>query len=1347
MNLSFPLLQNTHNQSRAIILPCKSNFVFHTSLLIAIAFAIISSLAYTNRASASASRAEGTPGAPILISPATGITSTGATSPPLGLPTLRWEKTPGAKQYTIEVSASAGFAEPVIATVTHATSYTPIIALPDGEYYWRVKARETLEWGPYSEIRSFVKDWSDNGNIVPLLLSPEANSERIAFNNKDFSWTPVAGAGSYLLEIATDETFSTPEYTGVTVRNQHTPTERLENNVYYWRVTPIDHQGNFGRPSEIRSFKFFWNVAPKLLGPETGLETPFLPKFEWTAVEGAKEYRMDLATDKEFSSIIGTCVCYNTDFIPTQNLENDNEYYWRVKAVDQQGVSSPWSETRRFRMKWNFHPQLLTPRRNAIEQSTPFFSWEPVPGAEKYQVQVDESTSFKNPLMDIKSFNATTSAFVKNKDRTIHLDRDYFWRVRAIGAHNILEQDENYTTPWSETRSFRFGIETSSNYIYPLHYYPPDEENLASPRDLTIAWPLFVWDTAHAWTSSVLTSTVRPDYYELTVSESPSLTPVNFTIQTSGIGAAPTLANPFTNLQDGHLYYWRSRAIHNGEQIGTDSVWVTRIDRTVPQLASTDKIELIYPADAAEAVESAPVLGWMPVNGAASYRVQISRDAAFTKIVDEAEALFVNYVPWQGRTEQIPYGTFWWRIRAQDASRTPFGDWSEVRHFNVSLDLATGNIHDFAPPAFPNSILTPTLALFPPPINLTVDYSPTLTYLESSNEISTDQYWLGDLHMMLNRVRLKADDYPASFDNYSWIIAFEASETLIDPIISYGIYIDIDHVSGSGAGADPRGKSIVADSLYLPEYVLYIDRSRDGMDPIDPAQIQLYRWNGTSWNPAQTLASEGGDAWYSENDNVVQLVIPYNAIGAGDENFSGSLALTVFSTIRDGSSGISMSIPKQSGIIDSPLFVTDMLMPLFPFNTPLSNPITHYDMPPMRWRMPYFDSVDGYQVQVARDTKFTDIVETWDFQEADSSSWFGWLPNIFQSTEAYEDNESYYWRVRIRHERYVPFDASQFDYGPWSQPQRFKLASRTVLEPTLDNDEQAGVLPNFNWGRMDGAAGYVVQIDDDVNFGKPEVELPVAATSLLSLDAIWDGTWYWRVATRRSDKVRGVWTEPMTFEKRSTSPVPVSPIEDVVLNEQPTFKWNTVLAPLGDSPRVSAPQYQLQVDDDPNFSSPQTYKTQSTAYTPKPTKFGKTESLADGQWYWRVAVIDSAGNVGTYSEIQSFYKEYIPPTTIAPTQGEIFLSVPSFEWSPMLEAAYYEIEIDADPGFSSSFGRPIVSDKTDSTRYTPSKKLPAGELYWRVRMIDIDRHPGPYIEGKISIKESVSKIFLPVIHK
>ncbi|MEZ4639175.1 MAG: hypothetical protein R2856_30125 [Caldilineaceae bacterium] len=47
-------------------------------------------------------------------------------------------------------------------------------------------------------------------------------------------------------------------------------------------------------------------------------------------------------------------------------------------------------------------------------------------------------------------------------------------------------------------------------------------------------------------------------------------------------------------------------------------------------------------------------------------------------------------------------------------------------------------------------------------------------------------------------------------------------------------------------------------------------------------------------------------------------------------------------------------------------YVTDLLMPLYPFDTPLSNPYVFFDPPSLRWRLLH-KSVDGYQVEIARD--------------------------------------------------------------------------------------------------------------------------------------------------------------------------------------------------------------------------------------------------------------------------------------------------------------------------------------------------------------------------------------------
>lgn len=1264
--------------------------------------------------------------APTLIAPAPNAKTTGTNYPPLGVPKLEWEAVSGAEKYGVEISTSAGFAEVVVKAESYGTTHTPQTALADGEYFWRVRAYVGKNWSSYSEGRAFSKDWSDSGNLVVTLVSPPEGAQRVAFTNEDFIWQPIPGAAMYKLDISPDPLFSNLTYTAKTIKAQHTPTKRLPNNLYYWRVTPIDNQAHFGTPSAVSSFFFNWNLTPQLLAPDHDVDLSFVPRFIWSAVEAARKYELQVSTQPDFSTF-NSYQTTNTEYTPEKGLSNDQDYYWRVKAIDYENSSSPWSQVRSFRAKWNFQTQLLAPVQSTIKQSNPFFVWTPIPGAERYQLRVDESISFDVPLMDEKFYNVTSAALTKLASPTVYLDTDYYWQVRGI------DPEGNYT-PWSDIHTFRFGYtDVSPNLIYPLPYSAPDTGNLPVHSDQTIAWPLFLWDSALHFSDTTKTAD-PPAYYELTVAADPAFQFIRFQIETTGPAAAPTLAHPFTELTNGAPYYWRVRAYTGaGEQLGVDQTWVTRIDQAAQQLPLSATATPIYPRDGFETVTSPPLLGWLPVMDTQTstythhYRVQVSSDPAFTTIVDEALPQFVNYAPWQGRRTVLPMGTYWWRVRAENANNAVIGDWSVTRHFNLSTDLRTGNAYDFVPPSYPSSILNDV-----PP------YASTTTYIASSTTNAAPGYELGNLHIMLNRIALR----PTIANNYNWLFAFGTGGGLAAGV-TYGIYIDADHVLGAGGATDPLGNANTVDSLYLPDYVLYVTPATSG-DPITPNGVVLYSWTGTAWDGGKTLTSIGGDAWYAtEGPQAVQLVIPYGAIGANAENFPGSLAVTVFSATAGGASGMVDVIPPQppaQHTISKPAFVSNILVPLYPFDTPLTNPIVYTDMPPLRWRMPYYDSVDGYEVQLARDAKFTDLVETWEYNEKNTSSFYTFLTTTFQSFNAYADNESYYWRVRLRYERYTPM-STQYDYGPWSPGMRFKLDSRLVGNPQPPIGTVVHTTPSFAWERVEGAAGYTLQIDNDANFSSPLLERNISGVSYTPTTDLPDGTYYWRVAMRRSNKVIGHWTASMSFVKQSLAPTPLTPSKDQIVNGQPTFTWTAVLTPTG-QPRVAASFYRLQLDEDPNFGSPVVFNTEATALT-----IPEGQSIADGTWYWRLAVIDASNNVGAYSPVQQFYKEYVAPQLLQPAQNSVVSGITSFEWAPIAGAAYYAIEIDDDALFNSP-----LSAETDNTKYTPTKALASKEYFWRVRMYDQDGKPGPFVNGRVQVGPGQSTglenaLYLPLIRR
>jgi hypothetical protein len=1308
------------------------------------------------------------PSPPTLTLPAEGELTTGATNPPLGMPTFAWSLPAGANLSHLQVSNTAGFSVLLIDTDTEATSYTPTSVWPDGAYYWRVKAATGNStkriWGDYSAVHGFIKNWSSNGEIKPTLLAPPANAVRTTFAVGDFAWTPVAGAAGYLFEIATDAQFAATPYKAETLKAQHTPSVRLPSGPYYWRVTPFAYAGPsdarvYGAPSEAGVFTFNWTAPPALLGPDNGAVTPFTPRFQWQAVEGAQSYQLQVGTDSDFNPTT-TYNTANTDFTPTGNLSNDKEYFWRVKAKDQNNNETNWSDVRSFRIQWHFAPKLLTPDNGQTGLSYPFFSWEPVPGAEQYQIQIDDSYQFEGTLIaDEKVFNVTN--YTQPSWSTIPISSDAVWRVRAIDANG------NYT-PWSATRSLRTATAVAPDLIYPPHTFTPDSQNLPVHRTTTVAWPLFVWDTAHEWINTggpyAANVTVGPDYYWLMVDDEPTFAPpVKFSIQTRTLGAAPVLdpANPdhaFGDLQNGVLYYWRVQAIRNGVLLGQDARWQVRFDRTVSELAPSAVIAPMYPRDGYQAVGSPPVLGWQPVvadnQAAANYHVQISRTPDFGMVMDEAYPRFANYVPWQGRSTDMPPGVYYWRVRAESSPDSPIGDWSEPRSFALSLDLLTGNQYDFKPAPYrvpagsPNSLLTNN-----------PQYVPAMTLVATSTVPAADEFGLDRLHMLIDRTYVVTEANLSR--NWNFAIAFNISPSASGKTVRYGLYVDTNHIAATkpcaslGAGesdpggdSDPIGQGVTSIPLYAPEYALYADWNGS-----DVASVYLYRWmgpaGGCTW-VVDELKSKGGWYWYDPATNAIQLLVPVTLLDAADDDFSGSLALTLFSTGAFPGDTVRSSIPRQgslpgnaANVIDNPLFVSDMLQPLFPFDTPLANPFYFQDMPPLRWRMPLFDSVDGYQVQVARDERFTKLVAgtPWETYESSTGSFFALIPATFQATEPVADNESYYWRVRIRHEKRDSFGA--YDYGPWSPPLRFKLDSRMVGNPRLSTGSDVFMTPTFEWDRVEGAASYRLQVDDDSLFGSPLIDVgldgtsytPPETTSLYALSS--HVPYYWRVAIRRTDSVQGAWTAPMMLDKNALAPTPVAPLTTdplTLLNEMPTFVWSPILAP-GGTPRLAAPMYKLQVDNSPDFKSPEIdVATTATSYTPT-----KGRSLADGAWYWRVAMYEATGNPGPFSPPQMFNKQYPLLVPITPHGSSNTDKTPRFSWQPAAGAAYYILEIAQDSGFQNP-----TKYTTASSTYTPKEARKTGVYYWRVKMVDQDGKEGPILPYRFHLGQAC---YLPFVNK
>ena len=315
---------------------------------------------------------------------------------------------------------------------TRNTSATLVKAIPNGSYWWRVRAVTGAgAVSPWSGGMSIEKNWAS----APALLAP-AEGDVFSYPTDHFrlEWAAVPGAWKYLVSVATDPGLGSLVWSGGPIETQasaFTLSKPLTpDKTYYWGITPIDPAGNRGAPSAVRSFVWTWpsSTQPEVEDVADPIEI-YDHEFSWDAVPGAAGYEVEINSSSDWAP--GSKVCCDVNFItkvttigttftPKIVLPN-NYYYWRVRAVDPSRNAGIWNVGPEFFKSFdNVLPSVDDlrmldnpfPTESAYETSTPIVAWDAVPGASAYEVEV---TRFANgcqwtaTLEHWKTRTATTS--------------------------------------------------------------------------------------------------------------------------------------------------------------------------------------------------------------------------------------------------------------------------------------------------------------------------------------------------------------------------------------------------------------------------------------------------------------------------------------------------------------------------------------------------------------------------------------------------------------------------------------------------------------------------------------------------------------------------------------------------------------------------------------------------------------------------------------------------------------------------------------------------------------------------------------------------------------------------
>ena len=181
-------------------------------------------------------------------------------------------------------------------------------------------------------------------------------------------------------------------------------------------------------------------VKPVLLSPQGELPAgTLIPVFRWDPVPGASYYRIvvdDLTTGNH--GVLQASVT-STTWTATAALQQGQRYSWSVEGFDDTGNGSIAVPGMAFTLAPLGVPILVSPDGPLPGAMTiPTFRWTAVPGADHYEVQVDNSSTQRAALTNT---DAAQTAWMPVSPL---LRGTYRWRVRAIAPNGAAAAWSGY---------------------------------------------------------------------------------------------------------------------------------------------------------------------------------------------------------------------------------------------------------------------------------------------------------------------------------------------------------------------------------------------------------------------------------------------------------------------------------------------------------------------------------------------------------------------------------------------------------------------------------------------------------------------------------------------------------------------------------------------------------------------------------------------------------------------------------------------------------------------------------------------------------------------------------------
>ena len=1123
------------------------------------------------------------------------------------------------------------------------------------------------------------------------LLSPADGSSTTVETNPplavpDFVWERVPSATKYRIQFSQDSGFATIALEVTTENPRYTPTSvtKFSDGTRYWRVR-VEAPSPPGSYSDVWSFTKQWagpGNAPLLQAPADGQTLAFYqrPAFSWRPVPGAARYRLQIASSPDgFNAPLLDQSTLAPAVQPANKLAN-GAYYWRVLPVDPSDHAGAPSEVRSFTVDYGQAPAPLAPADGAQPAFTPSFEWTAMRGAEYYRLEYSTDPAFQSGVTAIESRNTAYTPL-----DALPNDVNYYWRVRAHSGSSV--------SAWSPTRQF-----------VKKWTVPPA---LLTPVKLAqgVQTPLFSW-----------TPVPGASRYKVEVSPSNTFPPA--TGGFTEITANTTLVKPGHDWNRSSTppwtwtWYWRVTALdHKGNAGLPSQAW--SFDYDAAALAPP----LIYPPfyyhsagmlPGEERAVAVPAFLWqrvltstllpgalLPNAQVAAYRIQVDGDPLFgspdwtwdTENLSAAPSAEAPFTPTRG----VDY---YWRVRPLDGlGGNEIGGWSQ--RWITRVDAALG-------PA-PTTGPAPQL-LRPEPGAEAVETTPMLEWWPL---LGADSYDL----------QISASGDP--FEAYITHTATALYPAYTPPLrLGPGTYYwRVRGRSGGlplGEWSDPWRFQVAAQSRWRagrdlgnPENRLAIGADPAG-DMGDP-----------NYDLTALYAAQSSGYWFFGL-----------AVVTGTVDMAYALYLDLDHADGSGATADPRGYQVQTIAAHRPEYAIYLLRAGGELSA--GNTIV-YGWTGSDWGIPdtlagiggaLYDAGDYVEIQVPN-TAIGMEEETGSAAVALWSALAG--GGHAQDTAPSDPNVAY----------------PAPDPGPETTTlSRFSSVSDR-LTPALPPNNATGdpalwpSLPPFAWHLPVDTpwVGYGIQAALDAGFTTLKLNeekktsygdafVPPLYTHFEDLEG--DNAYFWRVRpVHTAAPLRGAWSQAARFERKGFT---VQDLKTSVTFATPTFSWARM---------EGAETYDLQVDNDPNFASPEVSanNTGQNSYTPLTT-------LEKGAYYWRVRADRYNGVTNDWSQAVAFTLDLPRPAGLESDPPGVVERAPTLCWTPVvtptdgpavLAAWKYRVEVSkGDPNFSQVYD----SAETEQACWTPVKGYSdLTDYYWHVAMRDGNSRLGSYSIAHVFSKQ------------